>query len=165
MLKSDLIMPIKEVFNYHTLGDRMPRVERGTDLYYILPVSPEITQIRRAISGSRGTIVDIPGVTLVATEYYRYSLIGESESCIDYIFPRVRSNPLINPINSLICYRDPVPEALGTIAVYFDDYGNFTHVGKVVENGIIESKFGLGNVYRHKKEYVPKGYGSMIIFF
>lgn len=51
----------------------------------------------------------------------------------------------------------------GDLVVYFDAEG-ITHAG-VVRSGLVESKWGLGHVWRHRLFEVPSVYGERVQFF
>ncbi len=67
-------------------------------------------------------------------------------------------------------YRATIKPGVGDVAVYLSDWsgnGRFypTHYGKVIDEKLVESKFGEnGGVFRHHPYLVPKLYGEFILF-
>lgn len=54
---------------------------------------------------------------------------------------------------------------VGSIAMYFDDDGDFTHVGLLVSHGRVQSKWGTVALYEHDLFEVPSNYGSTVRYF
>jgi hypothetical protein len=53
------------------------------------------------------------------------------------------------------------PKAL---AVYFND-GQVRHIGRVIDNDRVQSKWGIGHLYEHAIFEVPATYGDVVRFF
>ena len=53
----------------------------------------------------------------------------------------------------------------GDIALYFSEAGRFKHAGRMLGNGRIVSKWGIGNLYEHEVLEVPESYGNTVRFF
>lgn len=53
----------------------------------------------------------------------------------------------------------------GDIVVYFNEPGRFKHAGRILENGRVVSKWGIGNLYEHEVSEVPESYGNIVRFF
>lgn len=54
---------------------------------------------------------------------------------------------------------------VGSIVMYFDNGGEFTHVGLMASHGRVESKWGTVALYEHDLLEVPLNYGSMVRYF
>jgi hypothetical protein len=53
----------------------------------------------------------------------------------------------------------------GDIALYFGEAGRFKHAGRMLENGRVVSKWGIGHLYEHEVLEVPESYGNILRFF
>ena len=53
---------------------------------------------------------------------------------------------------------------VGALVVYFD-HGAVKHIGRLLTATLVESKWGLGHLYRHELLEVPNNYGSDLRFF
>lgn len=85
-------------------------------------------------------------------------------ACFDYLFKEANFektyNSLINPENKLRAFEP------GAIVQYFR-YGYIpTHIGVVLPDGNVRSKWGiLGHVYDHPPRLVPYQYGNTLEYF
>lgn len=61
----------------------------------------------------------------------------------------------------LVERRESVP---GCLVVYSHE-GRFRHIGRIVEEGRVRSKWGTGHLYEHALLEVPNSYGTEIRFF
>lgn len=53
-------------------------------------------------------------------------------------------------------------ESCGQIVVYQDSAKIYKHMGRVQEDGLIVSKWGMGRIWRHEILEVPSGYGDFV---
>jgi len=53
----------------------------------------------------------------------------------------------------------------GDLVIYFDDQGQAKHAGVYVGGSEVESKWGLGHLFRHGIFEVPEPYGTRVRFF
>jgi hypothetical protein len=53
----------------------------------------------------------------------------------------------------------------GDIVIYFDENGRFKHAGLCFIKGIVVSKWGIGQLYRHAVSEVSESYGIAVKFF
>lgn len=54
--------------------------------------------------------------------------------------------------------------APGSLVVYSHE-GRFRHIGRVVEDGRVQSKWGIGHLYEHGLLEVPESYGIEVRYF
>lgn len=135
-------------------------IPQGSLRVQVLPIAPDLQQVRESLSGLPEKTPDYPtmkGVNLVQ----RASDRPKNECCVEFIFPG--GSPSLSDV---LLGGENVGSEPWAIACYFDLAGNLTHVGRVIQGGQILSKWGVrGNVYEHKAELVPDHYGNMIIYF
>ena len=55
-------------------------------------------------------------------------------------------------------------KARSSYAIYYQD-ADIQHIGVVCRDGLIESKWGAGHLYKHKVEQVPSSYGNIVRYF
>lgn len=51
------------------------------------------------------------------------------------------------------------------VVAYFSDVGEMTHMGILIEEDRVLSKFGQGRPYYHQIEYIPEEYGTQYALF
>ena len=62
-----------------------------------------------------------------------------------------------------LTHREDAHVREGDLVVYFDQEG-ITHAG-VIRSSLVESKWGMGHVWRHRLFEVPSAYGERVQFF
>lgn len=82
------------------------------------------------------------------------------ENSFTFIFPNMRYEDVVSRFKRSTSLRGPI---VGAIAFYVAE-GRIVHVGKVIEDGNIISKWGAGNVYKHRPDLVPARYGDLIAY-
>jgi hypothetical protein len=69
--------------------------------------------------------------------------------------------PFLIARGGIVQQPDPAPELL---AVYFAG-DQVKHIGRVRSNGVVVSKWGVGNLYEHPTLEVPSSYGDHVRYF
>lgn len=59
----------------------------------------------------------------------------------------------------------PATAMLGSIVMYFDSHGEFTHVGLSRPESRVQSKWGLLGLYEHGLFEVPSDYGDVVRYY
>jgi len=54
---------------------------------------------------------------------------------------------------------------VGTLVMYFDEGGAFTHIGVIVEGNRVQSKWGTLGLYEHNLFDIPSNYGDSVRYF
>jgi hypothetical protein len=67
--------------------------------------------------------------------------------------------------NNLLVEAAQGPAREGDIVFYFSDDGRFKHAARMLGNGRVVSKWGIGHLYEHEIFEVPESYGSTVRFF
>lgn len=151
-----------ESFTYRASDISTPRT---TDVFQtLLPLAIRSSLLNERFLESFGDI-EILATEREIRNRYRDKLPppGDSLDCLQYMSLLTNIRP--DKIMQTIFDSDPVPMQENTFAMYFDDEGNWKHIGIVLEGGIIESKWGPLSVYRHPVGIVPQEYGNTVIFF
>lgn len=83
----------------------------------------------------------------------------KTHDCLLYVFPEYHDPDIIIkpiPVKLREEYKETSSPREGDLVLY----GDFHHIGKVVEEGRIRSQWGGGHVYEHPLMAVPHFYGA-----
>jgi len=130
--------------DYHTDKDRM--IQRGkerNDISHLKKIIPNGIEFIRL------------GETNQICHAYTISNIQELSDLLEGDKALEQGKELLSTLKNKGLLKESVS---GKIVLYFSDHG-FMHSGIIKKTNFVESKWGVGNMYRHGLEEVPLRYG------
>ena len=152
----------------------LPEREHLTDRERLSKVHlqvPEIERLRRSYRHSISLVRQVVPDDVETWKYccyeYTFDLIDPHRQDIrDWIGKRVSVDSTFARYlvqNHLLEQDSSKP---GCVIVYYSGVEQIEHVGKVIEEGLVESKWGCqGHLWKHGRYEVPESYGGNVRYF